>query len=223
MSDGHQEGVTLQPPRHGDSTEPRGGHGRPQVGRQGHPSLQQGEAAASSCSPSLRPHGTFRGVSTATRWPAQRPGLRSGQQRGDPGVQPWRAAWPKAVVLGWLRCLPGCMATDSPHHRAGVSFLMRCLPALGPPQHATALLGHWLLQSARVAAESPAGRAPTPCHPPAHPLPRPGERLEPLWDSSAPARTSPARARLPHRLGGAPQGRGGGCCGGPHCYGSYMC
>lgn len=86
---------------------------------------------------------------------------------------------------------------------------MHCLPTLGPPQHAPALLGRWFLESVKVCCREPSRMCP-------HPNPRtcppgPGERLGPLWDSSTPASTSPAGAPLSHSLEGALQSQGGDC------------
>lgn len=167
MSDGCQEGVTLQLPSHGESMEPCG-HKCPHASGPGHPSPRpaagrQPAAALHSAGPTTHPEER-----------AQRPG----SWHSDPGcAQPGGAeAWcpaaescvartsppPTAMGLGSLRCLLGCTATAGPGHREEDSFLACCLPALGLPQRTPVLLGHGLLESTSVAAESPAGRAPTP-------------------------------------------------------------
>jgi len=113
---------------YGATLQPRG-HGYPKVSRQGHLSPQQGDEAASSCSPFCRPQDTFGGASTATQQPAvTRAALKPAER--EPGVQLQRGAWlghphhqsPRAWVSSIATAsgllppaLPACPRTTTTH------------------------------------------------------------------------------------------------------------
>lgn len=209
---------------YGATLQPRG-QGCPQVSSQGHPSpLPAARTGGSQRLLSIlqAPRHIWRSEhSNMVASTAIRAALRPAER--EPGVQPRRATRPgyphRQRLRAWHCSTTSWGASPQPALATGqgiLSSLVHCLPALRPPQHATALLGRWLLESVKVAAESPAGRAPTPA--PGHAPRARGEAGTPLGQL-CPSQHQPSwGSPVPPTARREPYSRGGDC---PGCRGSH--